>query len=52
MADKCEICKAKIEKIFLDKIIGSYVKDKKGKKHMICNNCQSKYTKEQILAKL
>ena len=50
---KCELCKEKIEETFLNKIIGSYVKDEKGKKHLVCANCQKKYgTKKEILAKL
>ena len=50
---KCEICKNKIEETFLNKVIGSYVKDEKGKKHPVCSDCQKKYkTKKEILAKL
>ena len=50
---KCEICKEKIEETFLKKILGTYVKDSKGKKHLICKQCQSKAgSKEEILAKL
>ena len=50
---KCEICKNKIEETFLNKVVGSYVKDEKGKKHLVCNDCQKKYkTKKEILAKL
>jgi len=50
---KCEICKSKIEENFLGKIFGAYVKDAKGKKHMICPQCQKKYKdKKGILEKL
>ncbi len=50
---KCEICKENIEEKFLKKPIGSYVKDEKGKKHLICPHCQAKLPeKEQILKKL
>ncbi len=50
---KCEICGNKIEETFLKKILGSYVKDKKGKKHSICRECQSKFkSKEEILETL
>ena len=50
---KCEICKKKIEEIFLKKILGTYIKDKKGKKHTICQNCQKEHkTKEDILKKI
>lgn len=47
---KCEICKEKIEENFLKKIFGTYVKDSKGKKHIICSNCQRKVSsKDEIL---
>ena len=47
---KCEICKNKIENTFLKKIIGTYVKDEKGKKHSICFERQKRFpTKEEIL---
>jgi len=50
---KCEICKQKIEETFLGKFNGSYVKDEKGKKHLICDSCQKKYrTKKEILEAL
>ncbi len=50
---KCEVCKAKIEELFLGKIIGSYIKDEKGKLHLICPECQKKYkTKKELLKKL
>ena len=50
---KCEICKKKIQEIFLNKILGTYLKDKKGKKHSVCFECQKTLkTKEQILEKL
>lgn len=48
---KCEICKEKIEEIFLGKIIGTVIKDDKGKKHHVCSNCQ-KLGKEEILKKI
>ncbi|MFH1133964.1 MAG: hypothetical protein V1735_05710 [Nanoarchaeota archaeon] len=37
---KCEVCKRSIEETFLRKVMGTYVRDKKGKKHLICNACQ------------
>jgi hypothetical protein len=50
---KCEICSAKIEETFLEKVMGAYVKDKKGKKHLVCPVCQKKYPKKgDILGKL
>lgn len=50
---KCEICSKKIEETFLKKIMGTYVKDSKGKKHNVCFDCQKKcQTKENILKEL
>ncbi len=50
---KCDICNAKIEETFLKKILGTYVKDAKGKKKVVCPDCQRKYsTKEEITTKL
>jgi len=47
---KCEICKKKIEETFLKKILGTYVKDEKGKKHAVCFECQKKFpSKEELL---
>ncbi|MEM4268224.1 MAG: hypothetical protein QXK37_05340 [Candidatus Woesearchaeota archaeon] len=50
---KCEICSVKINETFLKKIIGTVVKDKKGKKHYICSQCQKRLkTKENLLKEL
>jgi len=50
---KCEICSAKIQETFLGKMIGTYVKDRKGKKHTICFECQQKFPeKEQMIAQI
>ncbi len=50
---KCEICKNKVEKTFLGKLLGTYVKDGKGKKHSVCFECQKKFKdKKDILEKL
>lgn len=53
MAKKCEICGNKIEDLFLGKFKGTYIKDSKGKKHIVCFDCQKKLkTKDAILEKL
>ncbi|MBR9690676.1 hypothetical protein GOV08_03245 [Candidatus Woesearchaeota archaeon] len=50
---KCKVCGKKIEETFLKKIVGTYIKDKKGKKHAVCASCQKEYgDKEKILKKL
>ncbi|MBD3318519.1 hypothetical protein GF342_01275 [Candidatus Woesearchaeota archaeon] len=40
---KCEICKSTIGETFLKKILGTYLKDAKGKKHIVCFECQKKF---------
>lgn len=53
MATKCELCKQAIAQIFLGKLVGTYVKDAKGKKHTVCRNCQKQLgSKAKILEKL
>ena len=51
---KCSICKSKIGETFLNKPLGTYVKDAKGKRHIVCFECQKKFKndKEQMLTKL
>ncbi|MBI2147355.1 hypothetical protein HYU19_02645 [Candidatus Woesearchaeota archaeon] len=50
---KCEICSGAIQETFLKKLIGTVVKDAKGKKHKICSQCQKKFpAKEEAIAKL
>ena len=48
---KCEICNKTIETTFMEKILGTYIKDGKGKKHAICQECQKKFNnnKTEIL---
>jgi len=47
---KCEICNNKVNETFLGKIIGTNVKDEKGKQHAVCFECQKKFnTKKAIL---
>jgi len=47
---KCDVCKKQIPETFLKKLVGTVVKDKKGKKHYVCFECQKKLkTKKAIL---
>ncbi len=47
---KCSICSKSIDTTFLNKIIGTYVKDEKGKLKPVCFECQKKFnSKEEIL---
>lgn len=50
---KCELCKRTIEETFLKKPLGTYIKDSKGKKHLVCAGCQATLqSKEEIMKKL
>ncbi|MEM4282410.1 MAG: hypothetical protein QW559_03325 [Candidatus Woesearchaeota archaeon] len=50
---KCEICKEQVQETFLKKPIGTYIKDEKGKQHIICFACQKRFrTKEKILEQI
>jgi hypothetical protein len=47
---KCSICNKTIETTFLSKILGTYVKNSKGKLHPVCFECQKKFkNKGEIL---
>jgi len=48
---KCSICKKTVEETFLKKPIGAYIKDEKGKRHLICSVCQ-KMPKKELLKKI
>jgi hypothetical protein len=48
---KCEICSKNVETTFLGKLKGGYVKDKKGKKHLVCSECQKKFQKKEDILK-
>jgi len=41
----CSLCKGKVEKTLLDKIVGTYLKRKK---IIICNKCQKKLKDSDI----
>ncbi|MGM5482730.1 MAG: hypothetical protein ACQESF_04675 [Nanobdellota archaeon] len=49
---KCAICGKRIQETFLKKIIGTFIRNSKGKKNVVCNECQSKLTIEEIKEKL
>ena len=41
MAERCTICKEKIETTFLEKIRGTFIKKK-----AVCSDCQKRFGKE------
>jgi hypothetical protein len=45
---KCEICRNKIGETFLNKPLGTYIKDAKGKKHLVCSECQAKLNNDKM----
>jgi len=50
---KCEICKKEVASLFLGKVKGTYIKDSKKKKRLICFECQKRLgSKEKILSEL
>jgi hypothetical protein len=51
---KCAICKEKVEETFLKKPLGTYIKNEKGKKYLICQKCQKAVDniKEKMLEKI
>ena len=51
MADKCAVCNAPIEIIFLEKINGTWLRSK-AKKRAVCSACQKKYSLKDIREKL
>ncbi|MFH0869683.1 MAG: hypothetical protein V1866_01340 [archaeon] len=49
---KCDICGRKIETTFLNKVIGTVMRDRKGKKKTVCSECQKQNTAEELKDKL
>lgn len=49
---KCSICGNKVQTTFLNKIIGTYQRDSKGKRQPVCQSCQKELTSEEIKEKL
>ncbi|MFH1588959.1 MAG: hypothetical protein ABIB43_00120 [archaeon] len=49
---KCDVCGKKVETTFLNKVIGTYMKNKKSKKKLVCKKCQKENSKENLLKKL
>ena len=50
---KCELCKQQVGETFLKKVIGTFIKDAKGKQHLVCAKCQNKHPKKSdVLKKL
>ncbi|MGE0792971.1 MAG: hypothetical protein AB7V77_02180 [Candidatus Woesearchaeota archaeon] len=45
---KCDLCGQKIPTTFLNKLIGTVIKDKNSKKRTICADCQRKHSSEEI----
>jgi hypothetical protein len=52
MAEKCSSCGNPIAVMFLEKISGTYLRDKKGKKKAVCNVCQKKFSVLELRQKI
>ncbi len=44
---KCEICSTAIKTTFMEKVLGTYVQDEKGKRHLICFECQKNFNNDK-----
>jgi hypothetical protein len=49
---KCDICGKKIETTFLNKPIGTVMRNEKGKKKYVCSDCQKKESAAELKKKL
>lgn len=50
---RCDICKKQIAETFLKKIVGTLVRDARGKSHPVCFECQKRFkTKDELLSRL
>lgn len=49
---KCAICNEKVQTTFLNKLVGTYQRNSKGKREAICKSCQQELSKEEIKEKL
>ncbi|MFH1400293.1 MAG: hypothetical protein ABIH41_02135 [Nanoarchaeota archaeon] len=45
---KCQLCSKKMEENFLQKPMGTYVRDAKGKQHPVCQTCQKAKSMDEI----
>ena len=45
---KCDICGEKIQTTFLNKLVGTIIKDENHKKRNICSNCQRLHKGEDL----
>ena len=49
---KCHVCNSKVDEGILGKFIGTFVKNSKGKKRLVCNSCQSKLSVDELKEKV
>lgn len=52
MAKKCALCKEKVETTFLQKPLGTWLKNAEGKRFLVCQNCQKQHTIAEMKEKL
>lgn len=46
---KCSICKQRIATTFLEKLVGTYVRDAHGRKQPVCSACQKRLGSAEAL---
>jgi len=46
----CDICSSGVERTFLNKLVGGFVKVN-GKKRVVCSSCQSKFRSKSDIVK-
>ena len=46
---KCDICRETIATQYLEKPLGTVVKNEKGKKYWVCNACQAKFHNDKAV---
>jgi ribosomal protein L34E len=52
MSEKCASCNKPVGTVFLEKIKGTYLRDKKNKKKPVCAACQKAHPIEELRAKI
>lgn len=44
---KCSICKKEVEILYLEKVAGTYIKNEKGKRLLVCHVCQAEHENDK-----
>ncbi len=41
---KCDLCKEKVQKTFLGKLLGTFIKSSDGVQKVVCSSCQRSFS--------